>query len=149
MAHFTVTKRVAAPVERVFDVAADLAHAADRIRGIEKIELLTDGPVGVGTRWRETRKVMGSRSTETMEITAFDRPHGYTVGCDSSGAHFEAKFSFAPDGNGTFVMLDARAEATSLMAQLMSPLGNLMFGTLMRKCMHDDLDDLARAAEGQ
>ena len=35
------------------------------------------------------------------------------------------------------------------MAKLMSPIGNLMFGKMMRKCMGDDLDDIQRVAESR
>ena len=131
----------------MFDVASDLAQAAEHIRGIEKIELLTEGPMRVGTRWRETRKMMGQSSTETLEVVAFDRPRSYTVGCESCGAYFETTFRFVPDGDGTLVTLDARTEARSIMAKLMSPIGNLMFGKMMRKCMGDDLDDIRSVAE--
>jgi hypothetical protein len=146
---FAVTKHVDAPVETVFDAASDLAHAAEHIRGIEKIELLTPGPVGAGTRWRETRKMMGHESTETLEITAFGRPRSYTVACHSCGAFFETTFRFASDASGTNVTLDVRMEARSLMAKLMSPLGNLMFGKTMRKCMDDDLEDIKHVAEAR
>jgi len=148
MAQFSMTRRVAAPVERVFDVATDLEHAAERIRGIERIELLTEGPMRAGTRWRETRKMMGYESTETLEVVTLDRPQSYTVGCESCGAYYETTFRFAADGDGTLVTLDARTEARSLMAKLMSPIGNAMFGKVMRNCMGDDLEDLAHAAEG-
>jgi hypothetical protein len=106
MANFSLTKRVEAPPETVFDVATDLEHAAEHVRGIEKIELLTPGPVGVGTRWRETRKMMGHESTETLEVTEFDRPRSYTVGCNSCGCYFETQFSFVPRAGGTDVSLD-------------------------------------------
>lgn len=149
MAHFSITRRIAAPVERVFDVATDLSHAAEHIRGIEKIELLTEGPVRAGTRWHETRKMMGQVSTETLEVIAFDRPHSYVVGCGSCGAYFETTFRFQPDGDCTLLTLDVRTEARSLMAKLMSPIGNLMFGKIMRKCMSDDLDDVAKVAESR
>ncbi|MGD9636792.1 MAG: SRPBCC family protein [Pirellulales bacterium] len=149
MAQFSMTKRVAAPVDRVFDVATDLEHAAERIRGIERIELLTDGPTRVGTRWRETRKMMGHESTETLEIVALDRPRSYSVGCESCGAYFETTFRFAPDGDGTIVTLDARTEARSFLARLMSPIGKMMFSKMMGKCVGADLEDLARAAEGR
>ena len=43
--------------------------------------------------------------------------------------------------------LDVSCEARSLGAKLMSPLGNLMFGKVMRQCMEDDLDDPILAAE--
>ncbi len=144
-----MTKRIAAPVESVFTAATDFANAAANIRGIEKIELLTGGPVGVGTRWRETRKMMGSESTETMEVVGFERWKCYTIGCESCGAYFETTFRFDRDGDGTLVTLDARTEARSLIAKLMSPIGNLMFGKMMRKCMGDDLDDIRHLAESR
>jgi hypothetical protein len=153
MANFTMTKRIAAPVETVFDVASDLARAAEHIRGIEKIELLTPGPVGVGTQWRETRKMMGREDIQTLEITAFDRPRSYRVGCESCGAYFETTFRFAPaadsPANATDLALDIRCEARSLFAKLMSPITNIMFGKLMRGCMESDLEDLARVGEAR
>jgi hypothetical protein len=153
-----MTKRIDAPVETVFEVASDLAHAAEHIRGIERIELLTPGPVGAGTRWRETRRMMGREATETIEFTAFDRPRSYTAGCSSCGAYVETTFRFAPaggaadlpgSGSATDLTLDVRCEARSLFARLMSPLTNRMFAKLMRGCMEDDLDDLQRVAEAR
>ena len=142
-----MTKRIAAPVETVFTVATDIAHAAENLRGVEKIDLLTGGPFGVGTKWRETRKMFGSESTETLEVVGFERWKSYAVGCESCGAYFETTFRFDRDGDDTLVTLAARTEARSLMARIMSPVGNLMFGKMMRKCMGGDLDDVARVAE--
>lgn len=48
-------RRFRAPRERVFDVCSSFEHAADRIAGIERVEMLTDGPMRVGTWFRETR----------------------------------------------------------------------------------------------
>jgi hypothetical protein len=149
MSGFSMTKHVAAPVETVFAVASDLVHAAEHIRGIEKIELLTPEPIGLGTRWRETRRMMGREATEVLEIIAFDRPRSYKVGCESCGAYFETTFSFVSSAGGADVTLDVRMEARSLFAKLMSPIGNLMFGKAMRKCMEDDLEDLKRVAESR
>jgi hypothetical protein len=146
-----MTKRVDGPLEIVFDVATDLEHAAEHIHGIAKIELLASGPVGVGTRSRETRKMMGHEATEMFEIAAFDRPHSYTVGCNSCGSYFETTFRFMPhecDGAAD-VALEVRMEARTFFAKLMSPLGNLMFGKAMRKCMDDDLEDIKRVAESR
>jgi hypothetical protein len=54
---------------RAFEVFTDLANNATVVRGIEKMEILTDGPIGVGTRFRETRVMMGKQATEGMELT--------------------------------------------------------------------------------
>jgi hypothetical protein len=149
MANFVLSKHVEAPPETVFDVATDLAHAAEHVRGIEKIELLTPGPIGVGTKWRETRTMMGHEATETLEIKAFDRPRKYVVGCESCGCYFESTFSFAPRGSATDVTLDVHTRALTLMAKIMSPLGNLMMGKTMRKLLDDDLEDVKRVAESR
>lgn len=147
MPQCSLTKRIAAPIETVFDVASDLPNAAEHVRGIERIEMLSPPPIGIGTKWRETRTMMGRSSTETLEVTAFDRPRSYTVGCESCGAYFESTFRFTPAAGGTDVTLDVRMEARSLMAKFMSPIGNLMFGKAMRKMMDDDLEDVKRVAE--
>lgn len=149
MASTTLTKRIAAPVETVFAVATDLEHAAERVRGIETIELVTSGPIGLGTRWRETRKMMGHQSTETLEIIAFDPPHGYSIGCDSCGAYIQTAFRFNPVGDETDVTLEVSLEARTLFAKLMSPIGNMMFNATMRKCLENDLDDIKQAAEAK
>ncbi len=149
MTSFTVTKHVNAPIETVFEVATDLRHAAEHVRGIEKIELLTPEPIGVGTRWRETRKMMGREATEVLEIKAFDRPRRYVVGCESCGCYFETTFSFAPADDGTDVTLELQTKALTLMAKVMSPIGNLMMGGTMRKCLEGDLDDVKRVAESR
>ena len=54
-----VRRHVAAPVERVWALATDLEGSPRVVRGIEAVEVLTPGPFGVGTRWRETRRMFG------------------------------------------------------------------------------------------
>ncbi len=144
-----MTKRVAAPVDMVFDIATDIEHAAEHIRGIDKIERLTPGPVGVGTQWRETRTMMGRQDTEMLEVIAFDRPHSYTIGCDSCGAYFKSTFRFTPIGNETDVTLEVDLEARSVFARLMAPIGRMMFNATMRKCLEADLEDIKQTAESK
>ena len=149
MADFQVTKHIAAPPEVVFDVATDLPHVAEHVRGIDKIELLTPGPVGVGTKWLETRTMMGVQSTETLEVKTFFRPSKFVIACESCGCYFESIFSFAPAANGTNVTLDVHTKPLTLMAKVMSPIGDLMMKGTMRKYLEEDLDDVKRVAESR
>ena len=146
MAKLSVTEWIDAPIERVFELATDLPRAAERIDGIDKIEMLTEGPVGVGTRWKETRGKMG---TEELFVTEFDPPNGYTVGCDSCGCHIDSRFVFTPtDGGGTEARLDITTRVESLLAKLMVPLMPLMMGG-MKKAVAQDLADIKQAAESE
>jgi hypothetical protein len=152
MAQFVLTQLVHAPVDVVFEVASDLERAAEHFGAIEKIEVLTPGPVGVGTKWRETRRMMGREATETLEFTAFDRPRSYTAGCESCGVYLETAFRFETvngPASGTDVTVETRWKPRSLFAKLMSPLMNLMFLKTLRGCIEQDLADLARAAEAR
>ena len=54
-----VQKTIAAPPERVFEVATDLASLPETMSGIDSVEVLSDGPFGEGTRWREIRTLYG------------------------------------------------------------------------------------------
>jgi len=146
MASLRLTQHVHATPEVVFELASDLERVAEHVKGIERVELLTDGPIGVGTRFRETRIMFKKETSEDLEITAFDPPHSYTVECDSCGSHFRSEFRFIPDVSGTTIELLLDTRANTLLAKLMSPLGLLMMGS-MRKIIQADLDDIKRAAE--
>lgn len=148
MSKFIVSTHITAPREIVFAVLSDLAHTAENVSAIECVEILTAGPVGVGTRYRETRKMFGKTATEEFEITAFDPPHGYTVECDSCGAHYKTLHTLTPDVWGTTVEILFDCQATSLVAKLMSPLSLLMLGP-MKKCIATHLADIKRVAEAQ
>lgn len=138
---------VAAPPERMFAIFTDLEGAPGRIRGIKKVELLTPGPVRVGTKWRETR-VFGKReATEVLEVTEFVPGRTFSVGCSSCGCRYDSTFRFERAGSGTKVTATMRGTALTLPAKLFAPiLGALMRG-MMTKCVQQDLDDAKRAAE--
>jgi carbon monoxide dehydrogenase subunit G len=148
MASFSMSKRINAPVDRVFGIFTDFEHAADRIRGIQRLELLTNGPIGVGTRFRETRMMFKREATEEMEITAFEPGSSYAFGGNSCGSEFSTRFRFKPDAGGTRVDVDMQFRPVSLFAKIMSPLMGWMMGPSMRKAFDQDMEDLKAVAEG-
>lgn len=142
MAETKLKKHIEAPREKVFDVTTDLRKAAERIRGITRLEVLTDGPIGVGTRFRETRIMFKRECTEQMEITSFDRPQGYAVGCESHGCRYLTEFRYTPAGSGTDVEMTFRAEPLTFFAKAMTFLMGPMLRKKLRQEMEKDLDDL-------
>ena len=106
MTTVTVATEIAAPVERVFEVFTDLEHSAARVANIRKIELLTVGGPRLGTRWLETREVLGREDTAEMEITAYERNRTYTITHHKAGARIDTVFTFTPDGDRTTVRVE-------------------------------------------
>lgn len=146
MGQLEINTTIQAPPEAVFDLITDLTGAAERVSGIDKIEMLTDGPLNVGTRWRETRTMMGQSSTEELEVTAVEPGVGYTAECESCGCRFVSSFHCEAESEGTRLRVSLSWKALGFMAKLMSPLGALTSGAA-RKALERDLADIKRAAE--
>jgi hypothetical protein len=110
--------------------------------------VLTPGPVGVGTRFKETRIVFKREATETFEFTAFEPNRRFEMVAVSCGALYRFEFRFTPEGAGTRLAFTFEVKAVSFWAKLMAPLSVLMMGS-MRKCADGDLEALKAVAEGQ
>lgn len=144
----TVTRRIEAPRERVFELFADFPRSAERVSAIVRIEPLTPGPVAQGYRFKETRLMFKREAAETFEVHDFHAPDHYTLASESCGARylFTFRFTEADSGKATDVTMEMDATPVTLLAKLMSPLAALMSGT-MRKCVEGDMAELASLAE--
>lgn len=142
----TVRKHISATPEEVFAVVADLQNAPNNIKGIEALEILTEGPIGTGTRFRETRNILGTQGTDELEITQFDPPHGYVVECESSGTHFRTEFQLIPDIYGTHLRVNCDAQPKTIVAKMLFPIATFMSNTT-QKCIDAVLEEIKRVAE--
>ena len=146
MPGFDLTHTVAAPLPAVFDAFTDFANAPTRVADIIRVEVLTPGPVGVGTSFKETRKMFGKECTETMTVTAFEPGKLVELSAGSCGAVFTTRFTFEPDGGKSRVVVAFRSKAVSLYAKLFTPLAFLMMG-MMKKCIARDVAQVRAALE--
>ncbi len=146
MPTYQFSKHIDADPRRTFEMISDFRTAPERIRAIKKLELLTDGPIRKGTRFRETRVMFGREATEEMEITDFVPGKSYTVGGESCGAAWSSALRCVPNAGGTDVQVEMTMKPVSLFAKIMSPLSFIFAGS-MKKAIEQDLDDLKSALE--
>ena len=146
--HLKIDTYVAAKPERVFALATDFPNAPERVTGITAVEMLTDGPVGVGTRFKETRKMFGKEASETMEVTAFEPPLRYVLEARSHGSHYVSELRCEPEGEGTRFSMTFEATPLTFMAKVMSVLMRPMIKMMGKECLRD-LQDIGRAAEAE
>lgn len=137
MARVTVERTVAALPERVFQAATDIHHWAEIVPAIERVEVLTPGPMRAGTRFRETRKLMGREATEEMTVTDFDPPRSYTLGAESHGCRYRTQLRFEPAGAGTRIVFDFSAEPLTFMARVLTVLMKPMLKKMVEMCAKD------------
>jgi ribosome-associated toxin RatA of RatAB toxin-antitoxin module len=147
MARFSVAKYVDAPPSQVFALFTDFEHAPDHVSGITRLEILTPGPMHIGTRLRETRKVGRHESTEELEVTAFEPGRHYDLRRRSGGTEYRSAFRFSPERTGTQIEVDVESEPLSLAAKLITPLLTNHSIATMKKAIVQDIEDLRRYAE--
>ena len=141
----SLSRRIPATQQEVWDVISDIAGCADHISGIVEVELLTSEPVGVGTRWKETRLLLGRRTSEEMSMTTFEPPLRYVVEAEACGARFVSELRCEPDGEGaTMLSMTMKTTPITFLARLMKPIAKLTMAT-SRKMIEQDLEDIFKA----
>jgi hypothetical protein len=146
MTTVTVSSRIKAPVGRVFEQFTDLEHASAHVSGIKKIEVLTQGPFQLGTRWRETRDVLGRTDSAEMEVTSFEREKTYTIAHHKAGVRIDTVFSFEPTDGGTKVGIEFGLDTGAFPPGLLTPFGWAIAGKV-RDVLGHDLADLKTSVE--
>jgi uncharacterized protein YndB with AHSA1/START domain len=146
MTTVTVATQIAAPVARVFEVFTDVEHCAERVSNIREVEILTTGGFSLGTRWLETREVMGHLDSAEMEVTAFEQNRAYTITHHKAGTRMDTVFSFEPFEDGTKVRIEFVLDSHGLPPGLLAPLGWAVAGKV-RDVISRDLSDLKESME--
>lgn len=143
-----VRRHVAAPVERVWALATDLEGSPRVVRGIEAVEVLTPGPFGVGTRWRETRRMFGRSATEEMTVTEVEPQRCYATEASGPGVTYVSTLAFAPapDG-GTDVTATFGGRPTTTVGRVLAALTGALGRRAIGRALAQDLEDIATAAE--
>jgi uncharacterized protein YndB with AHSA1/START domain len=116
MARISGRIRIAAPVERVFDTAADSRNEPSFNPAMTGVELLTPLPIGLGTRFRAR---MGKAGGEMLvELTEFERPHRLSSRTASSMMETTEGLTFAAEGDGTVMSWDWQVRPKGWMRML-------------------------------
>lgn len=149
MATVRFKERVNAPAKHIFGVMTDISNSPDNISGIKNVDMLSDGPIGVGTRWKETRVMFGKESTEEMWITEFVENERYMVEAESCGAKYKTLFKFDHvDNYTTDVSMEMNVTPVTFAAKLMAPLSYFMKGVVV-KAIKKDLEDASAVCESR
>jgi Polyketide cyclase / dehydrase and lipid transport len=91
------------PVEEVFDFAADECNEPRYNPHMRRAEQLTDGPVGVGTRFRAEMTSMRRAIPMVTELTAYQRPRRYASTTQLSLMETSGTVTFEPISEGTLL----------------------------------------------
>lgn len=121
MAGFRVSEWIARRPRDVFEFVTTPGNAPRVVRGVTSVVTMTEGPVRVGTRYRETRVMRGREEQAELEVVALEPSQRYAVRNLTEGIETVYEYAFRPDADGTRVDLVCRVTAGGA-KRLMLPL---------------------------
>jgi uncharacterized protein YndB with AHSA1/START domain len=126
MAHIQGEVLIRRPAAEVFDFVADERNEPTYNRDMLGSEKVTDGPIGLGTRFRATMRSRRRPLRMDIEYTGFDRPHRIASTTRMAAADFTGTVTFTPTPVGTRLRWSWEARpkgAVRLLAPLFGPIG--------------------------
>ncbi len=136
---------IACPRARVWKVLTDVQRQPEWMRDALSVEILTAGPLRVGSRMRVPTRIGFLRTTDLMEVTAFEPPERWRV------VH-----QGLVTGEGTFTLHEIDGDRSTRVEwdeRLAAPLGAIgrfgmtLFRPILRRQFEADLDRLRRLCE--
>lgn len=143
MAGFNLSEWIARPPKEVFDFITSSDNAPKVVQSVKNMVKLTEGPVRVGTRYRETRLMNGKEQSAELEVVAYEPNQKYAMKNVTEGIEIVYRYTFHPEADGTRVDLACEVKAGGL-KKLMLP----MVASILKKEDGDHLQKLKRALEG-
>jgi carbon monoxide dehydrogenase subunit G len=150
MEHSTsISRHINAAPEEVWSVITDIPGSAATLSGVTAVQMLTDIPYGAGTRWKETRRMMGREETVEMWVAESDPHHSTAVKAFHGGADYTTRFTLAGRDGGTDLTVSFAAEMVkpNLFSRIMMALFGRIGMSATRKALAKDLSDIAAKAE--
>jgi carbon monoxide dehydrogenase subunit G len=145
----TVSRVVHAAPEQVWAVLTDLDAAPTTLRGVSRVERVAGPAYDVGTRWRETRRVLGKEETQEMEVTETSPAETTTVEARSGGVDYRTVFTLAPEGDGTLltVCFGASHPDPTWLQRVTAAVFGSVGAAMTTRLLAQDLADIAAVAE--
>lgn len=152
MSTVAVTRLVEAPVVEVWRVFTDLSRRCEWLSTVTRVDLLTSGPFGAGTVWRETRTMAdGGEITEEFRVLECAIPERFVVVSPGIGADYRMTYTFVPviEGRhrgGTMVTVVQDGTPTAVAGRFLAFVFGGLAARTVEGALRRDLDDLAAAA---
>jgi uncharacterized protein YndB with AHSA1/START domain len=145
MPSFAHTVALPGPPEAVFPWLLEPERVPRWTGHLETYERIDDGPIGTGSRFRETLVLSGSRYTVELEVTRYDPPTGAESRFATNGVQLHNTYVLEAGGGGTRLTQSLDAKATSFGARMIIP---VVQPRLERK-LTEDLERLKSVLEAE
>lgn len=126
MANFVMTEWIDVKVKSLFEFLSNVANAAQYIDNIKSGEKLTEGAIGVGTRFSETRIMNGKEATTELEVREYEPYSRFAIGSESEGIDVNYVYTLSAEKGGTRIMLNAEIAASGLKKMMLPMVAGIL-----------------------
>jgi hypothetical protein len=141
----SVTRNVAVRPPAVFSTVCNIAEWPTVIRSILSIELLTPGPLRVGTRASAQRVMFGRVTAEKLEVVEIERPRRLRLAATSRDLEYERDHIIDAIENGSRLTLIFRPKPSTEVGRAALPFITPFMEINLRDELEQDLADLVAA----
>lgn len=144
MKGFEFSEHIAKSTQEVFDVISNPTEATKFLDNIKESRKLTDGPIAVGTTFRETRVVSGKEASADLLVSAYQPDTHVSISTEAEGIKVAYDYRLAPENGGTRLTWVCELESSGL-RKMMLP----MVAAIMKKEDGDHLQKLKAYLEAE
>ena len=142
MAGFNLSEWISRSPKDVFDFLTSPDNAPKVVQSVQSMVKLTEGPVRLGTLYRETRLMNGKEAHAELEVAEYEPVQKYAMRNVTEGIETVYRYRFHPEADGTRVDLVCEVKAGGL-KKVMLPL----VVSVLKKEDGDHLQRLKKALE--
>ena len=143
MSRTTVRKTIDAPVDFVFRTVSEIDNYSEAIPHIVDVEFISDIRSGVGSRFRETRLMMGREASTVLEVTEYVENERVRLVSDEGGTIWDSIFTVSPVEGGTELTLVMDAAPYTFKSRILVPIMKLA----IRMGLVKDMDAVKKYCE--
>jgi uncharacterized protein YndB with AHSA1/START domain len=121
VASFRHTVTIPRPPEEVFPWLLEEDKVPRWTSRLEAYDVVGDGPIGRGTRFRQVLTVKGQKLDVELEVMAYDPPRAAESRFSLQGVAVATVYALTPVGEGTELTQSLDGKATSFKARMLLP----------------------------
>ena len=148
--NISVDIEIEKPLEVVWKAICNIKRADKMISAISRIKILEEpdeeGSL-VGLKWRETRKVFGKESDETMWIIDYQPLSSYTTRAENHGAVYTSTLSVQEMGENTLLTMAFSSRTDSRWTKVVAAVMGIFVKRSMTKMLDKDLLEIKQYIE--
>lgn len=151
LVELVVHRDIRASRERIWETITDLERFPEILSGVERVERLDDGGAfDVGTRWQETRRMLGKEATEQMAVSSLEPGSTYTTTAEQGATTYTTTVRIdAADEDRCRLTMAFAAESSGPVGRLLAATVGRAFQRATRRMLQRDLDDIAEVVESR